>query len=61
MATEAYEWGIAQHCQHPGQPTALEKALELASTIAAAGPLGVRGAKMAIDAVDTLTLEDLGS
>ena len=49
---EAEKWGVVQHVTSAGGPDALGEALALGEKIAANGPLGVRGAKRVIDAID---------
>jgi len=56
---EAKEWGVVQHCTSAEEPDVLNQATELALTIAANGPLGVRGAKKVLNAMDdALTFDD---
>jgi enoyl-CoA hydratase/carnithine racemase len=55
---EAKEWGVVQHCTSPGGD-AYADALELGIKIASNGPLGVRGAKLVMDAMDdSLTFDE---
>jgi methylglutaconyl-CoA hydratase len=49
---EANEWGVVQHCAPFDSDGALAHATRLATTIAANGPLGVRGAKAVLNATD---------